>query len=452
MNTNLMKLRWLAATVALLLGAACSSKGKNRESAPTVLHDADVKADAESSNSVARATVLWTEVLPSSRDGFIGAMAADDGSVALAATVRLFPGESLSFGGHRIAYAGEPPESSLTTVFALRSTARLEWLRIAESDADFEPIRNAAGAIVVRVLGFPSKFRWTTGEEWHQAVAPGVPALRLGAERARDRAYALPEVAVSRRPYLSSLWSASDDLMQGLLWVDHDLRMWDGSRVAWRLPLRSESRFSKLLRVSRVGDEIVACYEVGGASFQLGTQAPIPIVNASDRLHPVVVWISADKGRVLDTLDLFGRVATDDGCNLAPVRNGVVLLEEDESKNPRWVRTVSRDGKLGPRLLELSGRALPVPTLETDGDEQVVVVDEEENEHIRVTVIDTAKGSIRWSDRLPDSTEFYAASLRGDVLALTGVRSDAIEFLGSRLPEPTTGDAGFAIAVRLPPR
>jgi hypothetical protein len=450
MNTMSMKPR-LAAVVALLLVAGCSSKGKNRESAPTVLHDADVKADAESSDS-ALATILWTEVLPSTRDGFIGAMLADDGSVALAATVRLFPGESLSFGGHQIAYAGEPPESSLTTVFALRGPDKMEWLRIAESDGDFEPIRNAPGDIVVRVLGYPSKFRWTTGEEWHQAVAPGVPAIRLGAERARDRAYALPEAAVSRRPYLSSLWSASDDLLQGLLWVDHELRMWDGRRVAWRLPLRSESRFSKLLRVSRVGDEIVACYEVGGASFQLGKQAPIPVVNASDRLHPVVVWISADKGRVLHTLDLFGLVATDDGCNLAAVRSGLVLLEEDDTKNPRWVRTVSRDGQLGPRLLELTGHALPVPTLETDGDEQVVVVDKDEDERLRVTVIDTARGAIRWTDRLPYSTEFYATSLRGDVLALTGVRSDAIEFLGARVPEPTTGDAGFAIAVKLPPR
>lgn len=193
-----------------------------------------------------------------------------------------------------------------------------------------------------------------------------------------------------------------------------------------------------------VDSEVVACLSAVGRSLRVGREPPIPLVGYEKRFGGVVLWVSAETGRVMQSLLLRGRASSEEPCaGFTAVRGGVVLAEE------RAIRFVPRSGGPSTVLLPLADRRLV--WIAGDGGDQVIVAAVGEDKRTTLTVIDTARERLRWQHELGAGVAVHSVAIHGDVVALGGQRLFELDLETLHLPEPRGGDDGFVIALELPP-
>ncbi len=394
---------------------------------------------------------LWAERLPAPNGGFVSVAVDERGRVGMVASGNLSQSEGGTFMDHALPLTRGRGVSEIG-LLALRTKTGTGWVRAADGSPNHGGLTIAADRLWMGVLGGVGRLRWPDGSLWPPPTGPLPFALVVGAESSQDESLAvdrpgwrgligLPVGHVHETVFLL-LGTYSSGFDRIAAWMDRGPR--------WTLdiaPPRSTATATEeagFHGAAVVDSEVVACLSAVGRSLRVGREPPIPLVGYEKRFGGVVLWVSAETGRVMQSLLLRGRASSEEPCaGFTAVRGGVVLAEE------RAVRFVPRSGGPSTVLLPLTDRRLV--WIAGDGGDQVIVAAVGEDKRTTLTVIDTARERIRWQHELGAGVAVHSVAIHGDVVALGGRRLFELDLESLHLPEPSGGDDGFVIALELPP-
>jgi hypothetical protein len=229
---------------------------------------------------------------------------------------------------------------------------------------------------------------------------------------------------------------------------------WETQRPLWHLDADAHIRWGEV-----IGDEIAVCVQFKGKTLMLEGRASIDVDGLEADRGAVVLWVSAD-GKVVAHQTIRSRIEDAPCGYFSAVRAGAIVTERRDGGKQVSFKLVPRDGTEARELLTVAHDFPEGLHIETDGQDQVVVVDQNfvsgaANPYpITLTVIDTARKAIRWRGSLPDGVGDYSSiALRGDLLVYAGLRVGPMEIDGEHLPKPErdASDAGIVVALKLPP-
>lgn len=370
------------------------------------------------------------------------------GHVGVVASGSLWGQERGVFLGHELPF-GSDSNFHQVGIFALLDRTGRGWVRGVEGWPSGDGLVLGGDRLWMGRLATP-ELRWKGGHQW--PVGPLPFALVVGAESSQDESLAvdrpgwrgligLPVGHVHETVFLL-LGTYSRGFDRIAAWMDGGPR--------WTLdvaPPRSTATATEeagFHGAAVVDSEVVACVSAMGRVLRVGRELPIPLSGYEARPGGVVLWVSAETGRVVQSLMLRGRAPTDGPCSgFLAVRQGVILTEE------RVISLVPRNGGPSTVLLPLTDRRLV--WIAGDGGDQVIVAAVGEDKRTTLTVIDTARERIRWQHELGAGVAVHSVAIHGDVVALGGRRLFELDLESLHLPEPSGGDDGFVIALELPP-
>lgn len=426
--------------------------GCSRNHAPGSSH-AQVAASADAAPQATETKhdveVLWRMRIPSPF-GATAVAIASDGIVGVIAAGKIDDHQASRFLGHSV--RGDAGGTGIA-LLVVRNSDGVLWERRMQTDGV------PGGLALVRsqlATGNADKSLYDeVGVSRPRRAGPTESVVVLAQRAEEDTIFVDTTASKSTTGYLLGASGSTVLTLTGRERLGR-LTAWREGRPTWHL----DADNAHIYWGEVVGDEIAVCLEFKGDALQLNTRASVEIDGLESDRGTVVLWLSQDDGRLLGHQVVRNEIDDTPCGSFSAVRAGAVVTERREGGKQIRFKLIPRDGTAARELLTVSHDMMEGLHVETDGNDQIVVVDQNfvpgaENPYpMTLTVIDTARNKIRWSGTPPEGVGDYSSvALRGDLLVYAGQRVGPMEIDGKMLPKPErdASDAGIVVALKLPP-